>query len=30
VITERGNYVLSGAGVQWIQNDILPRLQKIT
>jgi hypothetical protein len=29
VITERGNYVLSGAGVQWIQNDILPRLQKI-
>ena len=30
VITERGNYVLSGAGVQWIQNDILPRLQKVT
>ena len=30
VITERGNYVLSGAGVQWIQNDILPRLQKIS
>ena len=30
VIAERGNYVLSGAGVQWIQNDILPRLQKIT
>ena len=30
VITERGNYVLSGAGVQWIQNDILPRLQKLT
>lgn len=29
VIAERGNYVLSGAGVQWIQNDILPRLQKI-
>ena len=29
VITERGNYLLSGAGVQWIQNDILPRLQKI-
>ncbi len=30
VIAERGNYVLSGAGVQWIQNDILPRLQKTT
>ncbi len=30
VITERGNYVLSGAGVQWIQNDVLPRLQKVT
>ena len=30
VIAERGNYVLSGAGVQWIQNDILPRLQKVT
>ncbi len=30
VITERGNYVLSGAGVQWIQNEILPRLQKIS
>ena len=30
VITERGNYVLSGAGVQWIQTDVLPRLQKIT
>ena len=30
VITERGNYVLSGAGVQWIQNDIPPRLQKLT
>ena len=30
VITEHGNYVLSGAGVQWIQNDILPRLQKIS
>jgi hypothetical protein len=29
VITERGNYVLSGAGVQWIQNDVLPRLQKV-
>ncbi len=30
VIAERGNYVLSGAGVQWIQNDVLPRLQKVT
>ncbi len=30
VIAERGSYVLSGAGVQWIQNDILPRLQKIS
>ncbi len=30
VIAERGSYVLSGAGIQWIQNDILPRLQKIT
>jgi hypothetical protein len=30
VIAERGSYVLSGAGVQWIQNDILPRLQKTT
>lgn len=29
VITERGNYLLSGAGVQWIQTDVLPRLQKI-
>lgn len=28
VIAERGSYLLSGAGVQWIQNDILPRLQK--
>ena len=30
VIAEHGNYVLSGAGVQWIQTDILPRLQKTT
>lgn len=28
VIAERGSYLLSGAGVQWIQNDVLPRLQK--
>lgn len=30
VIAERGSYLLSGAGVQWIQNDVLPRLQKST
>lgn len=30
VIAERGSYVLSGAGVQWITNDVLPRLQKTT
>jgi len=29
VIAERGSYVLSGAGVQWVQNEVLPRLQKI-
>ena len=29
VIAEKGSYVLSGAGIQWIQNDVLPRLQKI-
>ena len=28
VIAERGSYVLSGAGVQWVQNEVLPRLQK--
>jgi hypothetical protein len=28
LIAERGSYVLSGAGVQWLQNDVLPRLQK--
>lgn len=30
VIAERGSYLLSGAGVQWIQNEVLPRLQKST
>jgi hypothetical protein len=30
VIAERGSYLLSGAGVQWIQNDVLPRLQNST
>jgi hypothetical protein len=30
VIAERGSYLLSGAGVQWIQNDVLPRLQRST
>ncbi len=28
LISERGNYVLSGAGVQWVQGQVLPRLQK--
>ena len=28
LIADRGTYVLSGAGVQWVQNDVLPRLQK--
>ncbi len=28
LIAERGSYVLSGAGVQWVQNEVLPRLQK--
>ncbi len=29
VIAERGSYLLSGAGIQWVQNDLLPRLQKV-
>ena len=28
LIADRGTYVLSGAGVQWVQNDVLPMLQK--
>ncbi len=28
LISERGSYVLSGAGVQWVEGQVLPRLQK--
>ncbi len=28
LISERGSYVLSGAGVQWVEGQLLPRLQK--
>ncbi len=28
LIAERGSYVLSGAGVQWVQSEVLPRLQR--
>ena len=28
LIAERGSYVLSGAGVQWVEGQVLPRLQK--
>ncbi len=28
LIADRGNYVLSGAGIQWVEGQVLPRLQK--
>jgi len=28
LIADRGSYVLSGAGIQWVEGQILPRLQK--
>jgi hypothetical protein len=28
LIAERGSYVLSGAGVQWVEGQLLPRFQK--
>ena len=28
LIADRGSYVLSGAGVQWVEGQVLPRLQK--
>ena len=28
LIAERGSYVLSGAGVQWVKGDIIPNLRK--
>jgi len=28
LIAERGSYVLSGAGVQWVKGDVIPNLRK--
>lgn len=28
LIADRGSYVLSGAGIQWVEGQVLPRLQK--
>ncbi len=28
LIADRGSYVLSGAGLQWVEGQLLPRLQK--
>ena len=29
LIAEKGTYVLSGAGIQWVRTDIIPNLKKI-
>ena len=28
LIAERGSYMLSGAGIQWVKTDLLPNLRK--
>ncbi len=29
LIAEKGTYVLSGAGIQWVRSEIIPNLRKM-